>query len=66
MDGRAQSGDGLLSLVHVLSVVAALRHEGVEDERRLGQRQCVDVMKLAEIERRGSFLGARRGRLGAR
>lgn len=56
----------LLGLVDVFAIVAPLRDQGVQDERGFGERECVDVLELAQVERRGRLLVAGRGRLGAR
>lgn len=61
--------DGLgedLGLLEALAVVAPLRDQGVDDERRLGQRQRVDVLELAEDHVRADVLVARGQGLGPR
>ncbi len=55
-----------VGFVAVLAVLAPLRHERVDDERRLGQRQRIDALELAQLEHRAGLLLARRRRLGPR
>lgn len=53
--GRGWRDAGLLGLVDVLAVGAALGDEGVEDQRGLGQGESVDGLELAEVESGGGF-----------
>lgn len=59
--------DGLgedLGLLEALAVVAPLGDQRVDDERRLGQRQRVDVLELAQDHVRAHVLVPRRQGLG--
>lgn len=61
-----QRGVEHLGLVDVLAVVAPLGYQRIEDQRRLGQRERIHALELAQIEVRGGFFVARGWGFGTR
>jgi len=57
-------GGDVLGVVDALAVLVhlPLRHQRVDDQRRLGVRQRVDVLELAQLELGAGFLVALRRR----
>lgn len=53
-----------LCLVDVLAVVSSLCNQGVEDQRGFGKCKGINMLKLAQVKIRASFLVA--GRRGLR
>lgn len=56
----------ILCLVHFAIAFAPVLGDGVEQERRLGQRQRVDILELAQVQLGRSLFVARRHRFRTR